>query len=57
MSQMFLLHNLTQGRGLFIASVNPTCAGLGQGPGKGCAGTEATRLALPLGRRQAERKI
>lgn len=57
MSQMFLFHNLTQGRGLFIAGVNPTCAALGQDPRKGCAGTEATQVALPLGRRYSERKL
>lgn len=49
MSQMFLFHNLTQGRGLFIAGINPTCAALGQDPGKGCAGTKETQVALPLG--------
>lgn len=57
MSQMFLFHNLTQGRGLFGAGVNPACAVLGQDPGKGSAGTKATQVALPLGRRYVERKL
>lgn len=57
MSQMFLFHNLTQGRGLLDAGVNPACTALGWDPRKGCAGTGAIQVALPLGQRYAERKF
>lgn len=57
MSQMFLFNNLTQGRGLLKAGVNPAHTVSGQDPGMGRAGTEAIQVALLLELRYTERKF
>lgn len=57
MSQMFLFNNLTQGRGLLEAGINPEYTVPGQDPGMGHAGTKAIQVGLLLELRHTERKF
>ena len=58
MSQMFLFNNLTEGRELLQAGVNPACTEPGHNPRKVMqAGTQVVQGDFPLGLRYTERKI
>lgn len=46
---MFLFNNLSQGRGLLKAGVNPACTAPRQDPGEGSVGTAVIQVGLPLG--------